>query len=414
MNEMAMLANLLNNPEQAEFLDIRKEWFTNRSLGEIACAVKRVGRFEHVVEVYEDLLENKVSGISLEDLEMIANDPQKDSASFDLMSRLLHKEWLDKQIKKAMAEFQVDARNKHLAKVKALIQERDEIQSEDCSGNLAEQADDFKELLYSEQKTTIETFPSLAKRIGGGFRGGQLVTIGARSGVGKTLVSLSFLNDFVNRDRGVRADFFSLEMTTFEIMNRIISNRASINSLLLVDYTNLSPENKDKAMQTYQDFATNYDVGIYDQRLQTLGAIKRKIKQRRQETNGKYVAFIDYAGLINVEGVSNGGDSSGRIKMNIITRELKLLATELDCPIFLLAQLNRGLEYRQDKTPTLADLKESGSLEQDSSMVFFISKDNDDKNHAYLDIAKNRIGMTDRLDFYMNPAYMEFREYDAE
>ena len=100
--------------------------------------------------------------------------------------------------------------------------------------------------------------------------------------------------------------------------------------------------------------------------------------------------------------------------MNIITRELKLLATELDCPIFLLAQLNRGLEYRQDKTPTLADLKESGSLEQDSSMVFFISKDNDDKNHAYLDIAKNRIGMTDRLDFYMNPAYMEFREYDAE
>jgi replicative DNA helicase len=211
---------------------------------------------------------------------------------------------------------------------------------------------------------------------------------------------------------GLRADYFSLEMNKFEIVNRIISRAESINSLKLVDYTNLRVDEKQKVIAGYRKLASQYDMALFGEELSTLGAIKRKIKQRA--VNGRYICFIDYIGLINVEGVRNGGDSAGRIKMNIITRELKLLASELKIPIVMIAQLNRGLEYRQDKTPTLADLKESGSIEQDSTIVLFISRDTDDPNKAILHVGKNRVGIVGSLPFYINPSFMEFREYDQQ
>src|SRR5699024_7415647 len=153
----------------------------------------------------------------------------------------------------------------------------------------------------------------------------------------------------------------------------------------------------------------DYDMALFGEQYSTLGMIKSKIKER--SVAGKYIAFIDYVGLVNVEGVKTGGENGKRISIEIITRELKLLASELKIPIVILAQLNLGLEYRQDKTPGLQDLKDSGSLEQDSNIVMFVSKDNEEENLAYLDIAKNRSGRCGRLEFYMNPAFMEFTPY---
>jgi len=414
MDEFRIVSNLLKDPKQIQFLDVSPEWFTQEQMGIVVKGVKELnGEYKSTLDLAEKLKELG-NQTSFDELEMLKELPDTDKYSFADMVPYLHREHVQKMLNTYMAKFQTEGTKANLKMVADLTEEFESIQEVDDSGLLETSLLAFKKELFSDEKTSIETFSDISRMIGGGFRPGQLITIGARSGVGKTLVSLNFLADFLERNENFRGDFFSLEMTKFEIVDRLISRKAHINSLKLVDYTNLNPEEKEKVLDCYQELSQKYDMGIFGEQFQTLGIIKRKIRQRRAETNGKYAVFIDYAGLINVEGVSNGGDSAGRIKMNIITRELKLLATELRCTIFLLAQLNRGLEYRQDKTPGLQDLKESGSLEQDSSMVFFISKDNEEENLAFLDVAKNRVGMKGRIKFYMNPTFMEFKPYTEE
>lgn len=413
MNENMIVANLLNDPRQVQFLKVSGDWFEAESMSLIVEAIIDLnGEVRTSADIADQIKEKIGKKISIEELESLKAVEGYEKYSFSAMVPHLQKRYLQKELNRYMAKYQVEGRKKYLKIIAELTEEMEGINTNLDDGLLSTSMDDFEAELYKTESTSIKTFPNIGKMIGGGFRPGQLITIGARSGVGKTLVSINFMMDAQERNKGIRTDFFSLEMSKFEIVDRILSKKAGINSLKLVDYTNLTKEDKAKVLQGYKDLVNNYDIGLFGEQFQTLGVIKRKIKERA--IAGKYMAFIDYAGLINVEGVNNGGDSSGRIKMNIITRELKLLASELKIPIFLLAQLNRGLEYRQDKTPGLQDLKESGSLEQDSSMVFFISKDEEDKNLAYLDIAKNRVGMKGRLEFYMNPSFMEFRQFDEQ
>ena len=408
MNEQMIVANLLNDTTQVQFLKVDWQWFESNVMAEIVKAVVDLnGEINSSADLSEQIKENGKMEIGIAELEDLKATDDFEKYSFSTMVPHLQKRYLQKELNTYMAKYQIEGRKKYLKIISELTEEMESISRTLDDGLLASSLDDFEKEVFKEKSNSIKTFPLVNKRIGGGFRPGQLITIGARSGVGKTLVSINFMMDALERNKGIRCDFFSLEMSKFEIVDRIISRQESINSLKLVDYANLDQEEKRKVFTGYKKLIDNYDIGLFDEKYQTLGAIKRKLKERA--VAGRYMAFIDYAGLINVEGVNNGGEGSGRVKMNIITRELKLLASELKIPIFLLAQLKRGLEYRQDKTPGLQDLKESGSLEQDSSMVFFISKDEEEERLAYLDIAKNRVGMKGRLDFYMNPSFMEFK-----
>lgn len=411
MNEQMIVANLLNDTKQVQFLKVDYHWFESNVMAEIVKAVVGLnGEIRTTVDLVEQIKESGAIEIGLDQLETLKSLEDNEKYSFVAMVPHLKKRYLQKELNENMAKYQLEGRKKYLKIIAELTEEMDSIAETLDDGLLESSLDEFEKELFKKESNSIQSFPIVNKMIGGGFRPGQLITIGARSGVGKTLVSINLMMDMIERNSDIRADFFSLEMSKFEIVDRIISKRENINSLKLVDYANLRQEEKVRVFNGYKKLMEECDIGLFGEQYQTLGVIKRKIKERA--VAGRYVAFIDYAGLINVEGVNNGGESSGRIKMNIITRELKLLASELRIPIFLLAQLNRGLEYRQDKTPGLQDLKESGSLEQDSSMVFFISKDDEDDNLAYLDIAKNRVGLKGRIDCYMNPSFMEFKPID--
>jgi len=409
MNEQMIVSNLLNDPRQVQFLEVKSEWFTSDAMKIIVQAVVDLnGEIKNMTDVSEQTIENG-NRVGLEELETLKSAHGSEKFSFSAMVPYLHKNFVQKQLNTYMAKYQLDGRKKYLNIISELTDEIQNISTRTDDGLLSSSIDEFEKELFSEKSTSLRTYENINKMIGGGYRPGQLITVGARSGVGKTLVSLNFMMDILERNKNVRADFFSLEMSKFEIVNRIISKKDNINSLKLVDYTNLNSKEKSRVFNSYKDLMNNYDIGLFGEEYSTLGMIKRKIKERA--IAGKYIVFIDYVGLVAVEGVKAGGDSAERIAINLITRELKLLAAELKIPIFILAQLNRGLEYRQDKTPGLQDLKASGSLEQDSNIVMFVSKDNEEENLAYLDIAKNRSGRCGRLEFYMNPAFMEFTPY---
>lgn len=412
MNEQMITANLLNDTKQIQFLNVKSEWFESNVMALIVQAIINLnGEVKSTADISEQIKEDSNQDIKQEELETLKNKQGYEKYSFSAMVPHLHKNYVQKQLNYYMAKYQQEGRKKYLDIINSLTEEINDINVSADDGLLSSSLEEFEKELYSEKSTSIKTYDEVNKMIGGGFRPGQLITIGARSGVGKTLVSLNFMMDMLNRDRQIRADFFSLEMSKLEIVDRIISKKEGINSMKMVDYTNLRSDEKEKALNSYKDLMDNYDIGLFGEEYSTLGMIKRKIKERA--TQGKYIAFIDYVGLVNVEGVNAGGENGERIAINIITRELKLLASELKIPIFILSQLNRGLEYRQDKTPGLQDLKSSGSLEQDSSMVFFISKDSEEDNLVYLDIAKNRVGRRGRVKFHMNPAFMEFKPYQT-
>lgn len=121
--------------------------------------------------------------------------------------------------------------------------------------------------------------------------------------------------------------------------------------------------------------------------------------------------MIDYLQIISLDRVAARHDR--RQEIEIITRELKLLTNELDIPIILFSQLNRELEKRVDRTPQLADLRESGSIEQDSNVVSFLypvslSEERKTTRHLNLIFRKNRSGRLAELAFSFVPGQMRF------
>ena len=171
----------------------------------------------------------------------------------------------------------------------------------------------------------------------------------------------------------------------------------------------LKPDDKELVRETIEYFKQK-DLKVYDTILelnQILGIIKERSSGRDA---GKYLAVIDYVGLIKV---NNNRDR--RLQIEQITRELKNVANEYQVPIVILSQLSRGIEQRQDKTPMLADLRESGSIEQDSNVVCFLSNEETEENHegyqrVKFSIKKNREGDLMDSTFRFYKSRMDFVE----
>ena len=133
-----------------------------------------------------------------------------------------------------------------------------------------------------------------------------------------------------------------------------------------------------------------------------------KIYESAKAKPDKYVAIIDYIGLVKVNGRQDRWLQVGKI-----TRELKIIANEYNIPVIALAQLNRGVESRQNKEPLLSDLRESGSIEQDSNVVAFLYRpDDENRELVKLSIRKNREGSLGDISYYFDGKYMYFKETD--
>jgi len=199
----------------------------------------------------------------------------------------------------------------------------------------------------------------------GGLYPGDLTILAGRPGHGKTSAAMS-IADYVAR-QGMPVLFLSLEMAREELVQRLLAMYTRVPANAQRRQA-LTPEHIDALTRGMAKIST-LPLHIDDNRGVTIADIRARTLAAAHRMHGIGLLIVDYIGLIttSIRGGQNAAQAIGEI-----SRGLKILAREIDAPILALAQLNREIEHRPDKIPTLADLRDSGSLEQDADQVVFI------------------------------------------
>lgn len=202
-----------------------------------------------------------------------------------------------------------------------------------------------------------------------GFKEGDLVILAARPGMGKTALALNIvLNNLWKEDEGIV--FFSLEMPAHQLMLRMLSIKTEI--ALSNIMTGKMDDDEFSRFSQACDYMASRNLSVYDSGYINIVQIRtqlRKIMSEYKKDKKKLsLCVIDYIGLMT----SSGNFKERHLQIAEISRDLKLLARELELPILALSQLNRGVEARSNKRPLLSDLRESGAIEQDADTILFV------------------------------------------
>jgi replicative DNA helicase len=240
-----------------------------------------------------------------------------------------------------------------------------------------------------------------------GLHPGQMIIIAARPGLGKSTLGLD-LARAASIKHGLAAAIFSLEMSQIEIVMRLLSAEASI-PLNHIRNGKMTDDDWQRMAKKMGEVA-EAPLFIDDSPNLTMMEIRAKARRLRQRHELKLI-IIDYLQLLT----SGKKAESRQVEVSEFSRQLKLLAKELELPVIALAQLNRGPETRGgDKKPMLSDLRESGSLEQDADMVILLNrpdiydKESERAGEADFDVAKHRNGPTKTITVAFQGHYSRF------
>lgn len=227
----------------------------------------------------------------------------------------------------------------------------------------------------------------------------ELTIIGARPGVGKTTLALQIAEHIA--ERGIETAIISLEMSDTQVIQKLISRRARINSYKMRMGTLETKELEQVGIVSAEIAELPIHLITKARTIQHIENIARKLKNK----NNLGLMVIDYIQLIKNKGKFNSREQ----EVADITRTLKLLSLELNIPIIGLCQLNRNAARQE---PTLADLRESGAIEQDADNILFLYQEAESTETVVditLKLAKQRAGETGKIDLKFNKANSEFK-----
>lgn len=240
-----------------------------------------------------------------------------------------------------------------------------------------------------------------------GLQKSDLVMIAARPSMGKTAFCLNVAHNAATKGNGSVA-IFSLEMSKEQLSQRLLSAEAMV-TIQKIRNGGLSSSEWDKIYMAI-DVLSNANIYIDDTPGITSLEIKNKCRRLKAE-KGLDLIIIDYLQLMSADGKAE----SRQQEISAISRSLKNLAREMDCPLIALSQLSRAPEMRADHRPILSDLRESGAIEQDADVVMFLYRDeyyNPDTTEkpgiCELIIAKQRNGPTGTVELAWRGEYTKF------
>lgn len=270
---------------------------------------------------------------------------------------------------------------------------------EDLSSNKDEA---LKEYEQQKNSAIFTSYPSINKIIGSLIGGDMIVLAGATSS-GKTCLMLNLLKGIAKT--GKRVLVFSLEMTKTQLQQRIASSELGIDSTKFRTFT-LSAEEK----AAYSSYVSNelkrLPIELYPKRYASMETIKNVVLKSKAD-----LVAIDYLGLI-----SGNQNKASYERYSDISREIKLLANESNKAIIALHQLNRAFNDREDKTPKVSDLRDSGKIEQDADMIWLVYRpaqfnEKANKEDMRFIVGKNRAGVSNKeIQLVFNGMYQQISE----
>lgn len=247
-----------------------------------------------------------------------------------------------------------------------------------------------------------------------GLQAGDLVLVAARPSMGKTSLALSFGVGALQGHAEGSVQIFSIEMPTIQLMMRLTAMESGV-ELSRLRSGQLDDEHWARISHSVGIFtAWNDRLVIDDNSHQTPALLRARVRRYARKYGPPALILIDYLQLIRCPGQENRTQ-----EITEISRSLKALAKELDCPVIALSQLNRQVESRADKRPYNGDLRDSGALEQDADLILFIYRDEvyhadtQDTGVAELILGKQRQGPIGTVKVQFDGRYTRFSDFDG-
>jgi replicative DNA helicase len=249
----------------------------------------------------------------------------------------------------------------------------------------------------------------------GGFQRGDLVILAARPSMGKTTFALNCALNAC-REHAASVLFFSLEMGQHQILTNLLCAAEGIDASRLRRGT--MTESEHAKLTRSADALYRLPLYLDSSTAVTPMLVRTKARRLKARVGRLDLVIVDYLQLMNVPGTE-----SRQQEIAAISRSLKELARELDCPVIALSQLNRALESRKDHRPQLSDLRESGAIEQDADLILFLHREDyyrdsaenevvemkDRGKKTEIIVGKHRNGPTGKLDLVFFPHFLQFQ-----
>ncbi|QTK08122.1 replicative DNA helicase [Staphylococcus haemolyticus] len=259
-----------------------------------------------------------------------------------------------------------------------------------------------------------------------GFNRNDLIILAARPSVGKTAFALNIAQKVATHEGNYTVGIFSLEMGADQLATRMICSSGNVDSNRL--RTGTMTEEDWNRFTIAVGKLSRTKIFIDDTPGIRITDLRSKCRRLKQE-HGLDMIVIDYLQLI--QGSGSRASDNRQQEVSEISRTLKAIARELECPVIALSQLSRGVEQRQDKRPMMSDIRESGSIEQDADIVAFLYRDdyynrgegeddggsfepqsNDENGEIEIIIAKQRNGPTGTVKLHFMKQYNKFTDID--
>lgn len=252
-------------------------------------------------------------------------------------------------------------------------------------------------------------------RILAGLQKSDLIILASRPTFGKSAIALNMATHCAINER-LPVAFFSLEMSRDQIVDRLISSLSGVDLWRLrTGFLNLEEKEEFERVQRAIEILAETPLYICDEGAITVLQMKAMCR-RLQAEKGLGLVILDYLQLLTP--LNPNASPVQQVSEN--SRALKVMAKELNCPILVISQLSRAVEHRSPPIPRLADLRMSGTIEQDADVVLFLYRedryrpDTERKNIADLIIAKHRNGPVGRVELYFDENTVTFRDLERE
>ncbi len=246
-----------------------------------------------------------------------------------------------------------------------------------------------------------------------GLQDGDLIIVAARPSMGKTALSMNIAENFlINKDVLGGVLIFSLEMPAESLTTRLLASNAKIDQ----QKVRSASMNQDELKKFMESSSKLKDLPLYIDDSSLLSPMELRARARRinrQDPNGLSLIVVDYLQLMQIP-----ASQENRVnQISEISRSLKMLAKELKVPVVALSQLNRAVEQRPNKRPIMADLRDSGAIEQDADVILFIyrdevyNEDSEEGNKAEIIIGKQRNGPIGKVNLTFLKEYTRFEDF---